>query len=122
MSNNNYKQIAEKYQELSIAYQLVYEDTLRDMDILSQLQGVYVEIRSECIKYTVKTKKVAVAPENRLKIISKVIDRYDYLLNEKHRQNHMIKILASKYADCKKENEELKKQLKSVEQAWKEEV
>ena len=118
MSNKDFKQIAEKYQELSTIYQNVYEDLIQQMSIISQLQGVWTEIKSECIKYTSKTKKVAEQAENRLKIIESAIYQFDYLINEKERQNMMIKKLTEKYSKCYYENIELKKQIEANEKAW----
>lgn len=119
--SKSYKEEAERYQELSTIYQYCYEDLLEQMNTVVELQGVWIEIKSECIKYTKRTKKVAEQAETRLKIIDNAIKQFDYLLNEKFRQKEMIKRLTSKCGDLYYENQELKKQIEINEKLWNEE-
>lgn len=121
MKNTDYKEIAEHYQELSSIYQYRYEDMIKEMFVVCELQGVWLEIKSDCIKYTKKTGKSPEQAENRLKIIDEALRRFDYLLNEKHRQTEMIKIMVDKYTKLLEENKELKKQIEVNEKVWMEE-
>lgn len=122
MANEDYKKIAEHYQELSNIYQCVYEDLIDDILIVGELQGVYVEISSDCIKYKQKTKKSATQAENRLQVIEKAIKHIDYLINEKERQSRQVKILTHKYCEAKEKIKELERIIEISEKMWEEEI
>jgi hypothetical protein len=109
-----YKELAEHYETLAIAYQTSYDSWLEGAMISSQLKGVYVEMKSELIKYTKKTGKTAVGANNRLQVIHKAIQEYDFLLNDKERQNEHIRRLENSIQKIWNEKDELEKQLEAT--------
>lgn len=108
------KDLFDKYFKLSQAYVNHYNDVERYSFILGLLQGVYGEIKSESIKYTSKTKKVAEGAENRLKIIHTAITNFDYLINENLRQRNLNNLLANESVKLKSEIERLSKEIESL--------
>lgn len=108
------KELASKYFEYYQAYKSIYEDNRKYLWISAMLQGVCLEISSDISKYISKNKKSPEDAENRLKIIQKALNNFDYLINENFRQKELNNLLMNKNLILENKIKELEAKITSI--------
>ena len=103
-----------KYIELYNVYKNVHDDTLKYSLTTAMLVGVWMEINIEVTKYIKKNNKEPTSALNRLKIIKKAIDSFDYLINENQRQFELNNLLMNKNAELETKLKEAQNKLSEI--------